>query len=57
MLASHNNGKILCDNTLDAQLDVVFREKLRKVNFFMHVNSCSDFVSFVRYFLLNCLFM
>lgn len=32
MLASRD-GKIVCENTLDARLDVVFRKKLPEVNF------------------------
>ena len=31
MLASRD-GKIVCENTLDARLDVVFRKKLPEVN-------------------------
>lgn len=33
MLAS-KDGKIVCENTLDARLDVVFRKKLPEVHFF-----------------------
>jgi len=38
VLASRD-GKIVCENTLDARLDVVFRKKLPEVNFFMRCNS------------------
>lgn len=33
MLASQD-GKIVCENTLDARLDVAFRQKLPQVQFF-----------------------
>lgn len=35
VLASRD-GKIVCENTLDARLDVVFRKKLPEVNFCVH---------------------
>lgn len=37
VLASRD-GKIVCENTLDARLDVMFRKKLPEVNFFVHRN-------------------
>lgn len=44
VLASHD-GKIVCDNTLDARLNVSFRQKLPEVALFPHhffrVPSCS----------------
>jgi len=53
VLASRD-GKIVCENTLDARLDVVFRKKLPEVNILCILILTLDFVSFVRYFLLNC---
>ena len=40
MLASRD-GKIVCENTLDARLDVVFRKKLPEVFFCALLFSCS----------------
>ena len=52
MLASHD-GKIVCENTLDARLDVMFRKKLPEVKKLCIV-ILTLVVSFVRYFLLSC---
>ncbi|WVZ18226.1 hypothetical protein V8G54_005548 [Vigna mungo] len=51
VLASRD-GKIVCENTLDARLDVVFRKKLPEVNF-LCILILNDFESFVRYIRLN----
>ena len=54
MLASRD-GKIVCENTLDARLDVVFRKKLPEVNILCitTVLLCGS-ILFVRYLPLYC---
>ena len=42
VLASRD-GKIVCENTLDARLDVVFRKKLPEVFFFLCFFYCPCF--------------
>ena len=45
MVLASRDGKIVCENTLDARLDVVFRKKLPEVNFLCIVIHILVFVS------------
>lgn len=52
VVMASQDGKIVCENTLDARLDVVFRKKLPEVCFHnIYVYECLQFFSCTR--LLN----